>query len=81
MINGVTVYRNAHYIDTVENRVYDRTFYYWRTPKGYSMSLTVYGPEGDYFDYCDMYEYKLNLEPKDISAGEGAYQDSTPLNL
>lgn len=58
--------------------------YFWGS-NGRYRALDVRGDnvlaESDYFDYCDMYEYKLNLEPKDISAGEGAYQDSMPLNL
>ena len=58
--------------------------YFWGS-NGRYRALDVRGDsvlaDCDYFDYCDMYEYKLNLDPKDISAGEGAYQDSTPLNL
>ena len=79
-MNGITV-NQEKYFNTSYNHIYDRTGYDWKMPDGSTMSLTVYGPEGDYFDYCDMYEYKLNLNPKELSAGEGAYQDSTPLNL
>ncbi|HNX64433.1 MAG TPA: hypothetical protein PKI60_04510 [Oscillospiraceae bacterium] len=58
--------------------------YFWGSDGRYR-ALDVRGDsvlaDCDYFDYCDMYEYKLNLEPKDISAGEGAYQNSIPLKL
>ena len=81
IVNGITVNQKQFFSDKLSNHIYDRNGYKWTLPDGSTMSLTVYGPEGDYFDYCDMYEYKLNLAPKDISAGEGAYQDSTPLNL
>ena len=51
--------------------------YFWGCDGRYR-SLDVSGDsvlaDCDYFDYCDMYEYKLNLEPKDISGGEGAVE-------
>lgn len=74
-VNGITGNQKKFFPDTTHaDHIYDRTGYDWKMPDGSTMSLTVYGPEGDYFDYCEMYEYKLNLEPKDISAGEGAVE-------
>ena len=54
--------------------------YFWGSPDGRCRSLDVRGDsvlaDCDYFDYCDMYEYKLNLAPKDISGGESAVENS-----
>ena len=58
--------------------------YFWGSDGRYR-ALDVRGDsvlaDCDYFDYCEMYEYKLNLAPKELSAGESAVENSILLIL
>lgn len=63
---GTTVYSGKKEVKS--DLPYDENHYYMNTGSS-SVSLSVYGNDGDYLEYCDMYEYSLNLS--DLAAGEG----------
>lgn len=71
-VNGTVIYREKYKEGAPIS-------YFWASSDGRYRSFDIRTvPDGDYFDYCDMYEYKLNLS-NELSAGEGIKEISVKI--